>query len=189
MKPILSLKTWLAVCLFAVSSTCFASIWAPTDGGSNFLSLTTASFPSPSTDVFGIFDDNADLNNDSPVVKFKGVGDVVFTPNGSNFNVSAGSFSGQLSGSNYFQIAWLSGSVWKAAVKVTGSATGYELVFANTTTPSKADSHFLYAFDIRPVVPSSGTPAAVPLPASVWMMTSALLGLLYTGRRKAAVSV
>ncbi|WP_446811620.1 hypothetical protein ACH50O_08665 [Methylomonas sp. 2BW1-5-20] len=188
MKPILSLKTWLAVCLFAVSGTSFASVWAPSDGNSNFYPDTASSFPFYSSDTFGIFEDNVNLSTDAPVLTFTGAASVTFAAIGANYSVTSGSSTGTLLGSSNFQLAWWSGSSWKFEIESLVHPLGNVLLFANTLNPSKQDIHRLLAVDIVRSHATSDGPSAVPLPASVWMMTSALLGLLYTGRRKTAVS-
>ncbi|MBD9362413.1 hypothetical protein [Methylomonas fluvii] len=187
MEKIPYIKTSLAVCLLAVSSASSASVWAPNDGDVNFLSFSSSSFPFPSlSDTFGIFEDTAVIGAAEPVVAFTGVGAVSFVANGANYNIGTGSTSGTLLGSNNFQIGMLSGGVWSAAFGNTDLGSDANLLaFADSSEFNNL--HFLYAFDISPSQASSDAPAAVPLPASIWMMTSALLGVLYAGRRKSTV--
>lgn len=188
MKKIPYLKTSLAACLLAVSGASSASVWAPNDGDVNFMSFSTSSFPFPSlTDTFGIFEDTAMIGAAAPVLSFTGVGAVSFVASGANYHIGTATASGTLLGSSNFQVGMLSGGVWSAAF---GNANlGSDAVMLAFADAEAFDNlHFLYAFDISPSQATDDGPAAVPLPASVWMMTSALLGLLYTGRAKSKVS-
>ncbi|WP_150049184.1 MULTISPECIES: VPLPA-CTERM sorting domain-containing protein [Methylomonas] len=169
MNVIVSIKTWLAICLFAVSTASSAGInWESTDGTSNFISFSSASFPFPSSDLFGIFSIDADLSSDAPLSTFTGLGSITET--------------------DPFQIGlWTSdGWISEAGATLLPAANTYLLVFA-TSYPLGNNLHFLYGFDIMPSVDQGGGPV-VPLPASVWLMTSALLGLLYADRRKKVVA-
>ncbi|WP_020482743.1 hypothetical protein [Methylomonas sp. MK1] len=187
MKTIPYLKTSLAICLLAASSASSAGVWAPNDGDVNFLSFSQSSFPFPSlSDTFGIFEDTAVIGAAAPVVAFTGVGAVSFTANGANYTIGTGTSSGTLLGSSNFQIGMLSDGVWSAAFgNVDLGSDANLLAFADASEFNNL--HFLYAFDISPSQASGDGPAAVPLPASIWMMTSALLGVLYVGRRKSTV--
>lgn len=192
MNTIPHLKTSLAVCLLAVSSVSSASVipppvWAPNDGDVNFLSFSATSFPFPSlSDTFGIFEDTAKIDTATPIISFTGGGSVSFAASGSNYTIGTGIASGTLLGSNNFQIGMLSGGVWSAAHGNT--ELGSDLRLLTFTDNSQFNNlHFLYAFDISASLAADDAPAAVPLPASVWLMTSALLGVLYTGRQKSKV--
>ncbi|OQW79924.1 MAG: hypothetical protein BVN35_00645 [Proteobacteria bacterium ST_bin11] len=187
MKKIPTLKTSLAACLLAVSSASSASVWAPNDGDVNFLSFSAASFPFPSlSDTFGIFEDTAVIGTAAPIVFFTGVGAVSFIANGADYTIGTDVSSGTLLGSNNFQIGLLSDGVWSAAFGNTDLGSDANLLaFADASEFNNL--HFLYAFDISPSQATSDAPAAVPLPASIWMMTSALMGVLYAGRRKSSV--
>jgi len=188
MKLVSSFKHWVAVCLLLVSGASSASVWAPSDGDSNFFSFTQASFPFVSGDMFGIFEDTVvDLGASAPVLTFTGAAKVLFTVSGANYTVSSGASSGTLLGSNNFQLAWKTGSVWKFERDSTVTPLGNLLYFSNAQNPAPGNIHALLAVDIVRSQATSDTPA-VPLPASIWMMTSALMGLLYVGRRKSAVA-
>ncbi|TPQ26223.1 hypothetical protein ACH518_15900 [Methylomonas sp. HW2-6] len=180
-------KTSFAACLLAMSTASSASVWAPNDGDANFLAFSPTSFPFPSlSDTFGIFEDTANIASATPVVTFTGVGAVSFAASGSNYTVNTGTSSGTLLGSSNFQIGMLSGGLWSSAfgnANLGSDAT--LLMFADAGAFNNL--HFLYSFDISPSQATSDGPSAVPLPASAWLMTSAVLGLLFTGRRKSNV--
>lgn len=187
MKMIPALKTTLAICLLAASTASSASVWAPNDGDSNFLSFNTSSFIFPAlSDTYGIFEDTVNIATAVPVVTFSGVGAVSFSAIGADFNVSNGVTTGTLQGSNHFQIGLLSDNVWNASfgnVDLNSDAT--LLMFADSSTFNNL--HYLYAFDITPVI-SEQPIAPVPLPSAVWLMTSAIMSLLALGRRKSSIS-
>ena len=186
MKTILFFRYWIAIALLAVSSASLASVWAPSDGNSNFIPLRLTS-PLPSMDTFGIFEDNVNLNVDAPILTFKGIAaTVLFTrqAQGPNYTVSLGSKSGTLLGSSNFQIAWLSGNTWRFEAHSLVTKDGNILQFSDSLTPNNSNSVFLYAFDVVRSQATSDGPSAVPLPASAWMMVTAVMGLLFSGRRK-----
>ncbi|WP_445370995.1 hypothetical protein ACH518_17375 [Methylomonas sp. HW2-6] len=165
MKTLLSLRLWLAALLLAVSSASSAStIWESTDGDSNFLSISL--FGLPSSETFGIFAANADLNTAAPLYSFTGIGS--YTATGS------------------FKLGLWDAGKWLGEA-ANGSLLGnmYLLSFAKTSVPTN-NLVLLYGFDIKPAA-NQGGGSVVPLPASIWFMTSALLGFLYTGRRKTLV--
>ncbi|BBL59106.1 hypothetical protein [Methylomonas koyamae] len=165
MKTLLSLRLWLAVCLFAVSTVSSAGIiWESTDGDSNFLSVSFSS-PFPSSDTFGIFAANADLSSAAPLYTFSGIGS--YSPTGA-FKFGLWTVSGWVSEFANFEF----------------DDNAYLLTFAKPGV--KNTLALLYGFDIKPAADQSGG-SVVPLPASIWFMTSALLGFLYTGRRKTLV--
>ncbi|OAI02692.1 hypothetical protein [Methylomonas methanica] len=167
MKTLLSLKLWLAVCLFAVSTASSAGIiWESTDGDSNFISFGASSFPFPSSDTFGIFSATANLGTDAPVYTFSGVG--------------------SFSSASPFQLGLLTTSGWvsEAGNFALSAPNTFMLAFVKPGLTNNLS--FLYGFDLKPAADQNPV-SGVPLPASVWFMTSALLGFLYTGRRKAAV--
>lgn len=164
MKMISFLRLWLAVCLFAVSTASSAGIiWESTDGDVNFLSVSPLS-PFPSTDEFGIFAADADLSSAgvTALYTFTGVGSYAIT--------------------EPFKLGMRVGASWVsefANISLTGGAN--LLAFAKPGLTNTLS--LLYGFDIKPAAnqdPVSG----VPLPASIWLMTSALLGFLYVGRNK-----
>ena len=164
MKTLLSLKLWLAVCLFAVSTVSSAGIiWESTDGDSNFISFGAGPFPS--TDTFGIFSATANLAADAPVYTFTGVG----------------SFSSASS----FKIGLWTTSGWVGEMgNVEFIPNTFLLSFVKPGLTNTLS--FLYGFDLAPAA-NQNPAAVVPLPASVWFLTTALLGFLYTGRRKGVV--
>ncbi|WFP50806.1 hypothetical protein PL263_01985 [Methylomonas sp. EFPC3] len=162
MKTLLSLRLWLAVCLFAVSTASSAGIiWESTDGNSNFLGVSFSS-PFPSGDTFGIFAANADLSIASPLYSFSGVGS--YSPAGA------------------FKFGLWTGGKWVSEDANYGfSGNTYLLSFTKAGLTNTLS--LLYGFDIKPAADQSGG-SVVPLPASIWFMTSALLGFLYNTRRK-----
>lgn len=189
MKMILSFKKCLAVCLLMVANAASASVvWEPTDGDISFITLASVlGFPAAE---FGIFEDSATSSSATPVLTFTGGATISFAAgSGPDWTVSLlsdPSVTGTLKGSSHFQFGIkTSGGTWTNVKK------GLELV----------DNSYLLAFgsklltdialvtDITPSTVVDDDPVSqVPLPASVWMLTSALLGLLYTGRRKSVVN-
>ncbi|CAD6877057.1 hypothetical protein EBB_25295 [Methylomonas sp. EbB] len=99
-------------------------------------------------------------------------------------------------GSSNFQLGWWSPSGWvtehsSSAISLLGQ-TSWSLAFVDSSIHGANNEQRLFAFDIKPSqattdFPGSGV-AAVPLPATAWLMTSALMGILYTGRRKSSVT-
>ncbi len=162
MKMISYFRFWLAVCLFAVSTASSAGIiWESTDGNSNFLSVGFSS-PFPTGDTFGIFSATADLSSAAPLYTLSGVGNFASS---SPFKLGLLTVSGWVSENANFNLA----------------SNTYLLSFAKPGISNTLS--LLYGFDIKPAAdqdPVSG----VPLPASIWFMTSALLGFLYVGRNK-----
>lgn len=200
MKMILSIKSWIAICLFAVSTAGFASVstpkesvWAPTENqafffATNFLNQTVL------TGTFGIFDDTADISLGNAVVQFTGFDWIKFAKNGSNYDVTASvagftkrPFSqGQLTASNHFKVGYLSDSGWTGASANSDEVPGY-IYFGFPTGTTLNNIKLLVAEGIA-AVNTDDPISAVPLPASVWLMTSAVLGLLYLGRGKSHVT-
>ncbi|BBL57095.1 hypothetical protein [Methylomonas koyamae] len=164
MKMISFFRLWLAVCLFAVSTVSSAGIiWESTDGNVNFLSVSPLS-PFPSSDEFGIFAADADLSSSSvsALYTFTGIGSYAVT--------------------EPFKLGLRVGSSWVSEfANISLSGGGYLLGFAKPGVSNTLS--LLYGFDITPA--SNQDPGSiVPLPASIWFMTSALLGFLYVGRNK-----
>lgn len=191
MKVILSMRYWVAICLFAVSTAGSASIWAPTGNVASFFE-TNLLGQKLLTGTFGIFDDTAVIGISAPVVQFTGVDSVAFVANGSNYDVST-LFSGehgQLAASNKFQVGYSpdAGVTWKSELLNSDEVVPY--IYLGFGTGAKFNNvKWLVATGIAAVLPTDGDPiSAVPLPASVWMMTSALLGLLYLGRGKSSAT-
>lgn len=190
MKMILSLKRWVAICLFAVSSVGSASVWAPNDGNVATFFATNLLGQSVLTGTFGIFDDTADISSGIPVVKFTGFDAITFVANGSNYDISTlfSKEQGQLAASKKFQVGYLSDQGWKAELFNTDEAVPY-INFGFSNGANFNNLKLLVAAGIAAVSPTDGDPiSAIPLPASVWMMTSALLGLLYLGRGKSSAT-
>jgi len=132
------------------------------------------------TDTFAIFDDT-DTTLSTPVVQFGNTATVGFTAltSGNGWTVDTGSQSGTLQGSSNFRIGWSSGSTWFTEVGAQLLApNSYAMAFVDN-----ANMRMLLAFDIKPSAMDASVPAAVPLPASIWLMASALATLLYSGRR------
>lgn len=190
MKNISTIKHWLGVSLFAVSTVSAAEVWEPNDGDINLMSISPLGFAFPAlNDTFGIFEDNADLRFAAPVLTFDGVGSVSFTPTGSNYTISNDGDSGTLLGSNKFQIGFLSQDGWSSEVaKFNFGSDANLLIFNDGASAGNSNAHFLYAFDVT-AVEGSAPPAAVPLPGAIWFMGSALIGFMVTGRRKALTSI
>lgn len=183
MKNISTIKHWLGVALFAVSTVSSAAVWEPNDGDINLISINSMGFAFPVlTDTFGIFEDNADLQSAAPVLTFDGVGAVSFTKIGSDYTISNEGASGTLLGSNQFQIGFYSQNGWSSEVANLNFGSDANLLVFNDGLSSN-NAHFLYAFDITAVA-SSLPVVGVPLPGAIWLMGSAVLGFLVTGRRK-----
>jgi hypothetical protein len=187
MKKNTSLKQVLGVSLFAISTASSAGVWAPNDGDINLISINPLGFAFPSlADTFGIFEDTADLSTAAPVLTFDGIGKIAFMQSGSDYTISHAAASGTLLGSSNFQIGFFSQGNWSSEVgNVNLGSDANMLIFSDGG--AFENSHFLYGFDITPSRVTDDLPAIVPLPASVWLMGSALLGVIMTGRRKANV--
>lgn len=168
----------LALSLLLVSGASNAGVWAPTNADSNFFDLDTVNFGT-SVKQFGIFEDTANTEA-APKLVFTGGSTIAFTQNGVNWNISNGSDSATLLGSSSFQIGYNRNGTWEfdissAPFPYLGNSS-WKLAFGQGT----GNLIDLFAIDIQP----SQAQAPVPLPASVWMMGSALLGLIGVGRRK-----
>ncbi|MCQ8117257.1 hypothetical protein [Methylomonas rosea] len=164
MKTLLSLKLWLAVCLFAVSTVSSAGIiWESTSEDSEFFA---PSFLTPSSETFGIFSAGADLSSAAPLETFTG-------------------FKSYGSASPFKLALWTTSGWISESGSLAFSGDDYLLSFLK---PGLLTNNLvlLYGVDIKAAADQNPV-SGVPLPASVWFMTSALLGFLYTGRRKAAV--
>ena len=197
MKKVTFLKTGIAACLLAASSASSASVWAPTDNDSQFANTYALLFNMPTGEKFGIFEDTAQLSSTTgnalinPVLSFFDAATVKFTVSGNDVDISASAANGELQGSSNFQLAWWSPSGWvteysSSVINLMGSSS-WGLTFVDPSNQGSNNEHRLFAFDIKPSQATSDSPAAVPLPASVWFMTTALLGFLYTGRRKSNI--
>jgi hypothetical protein len=201
MKVNTILKTGIVAGLLAMSNASSASVWAPTDNDSQFANLYALLFNIPTGEKFALFEDTASLSstagdmNITPVLSFFDAATVTFTANGNDVDVSTDISSGVLLGSSNFQLGWWSPTGWitehsSSAISLLGK-TSWSLAFVDPTIQGANNEHRLFAFDINASqatgdFPGSGV-AAVPLPATAWLMTSALLGFLYTGRRKSNV--
>lgn len=189
MKIFLSLKHVAALCLLVVSTASSASVWAPEGNVASFFATNLLGKP-VLTATFGIFDDNVTIGdvNVNPVVQFTGFDAVAFTANGSNYGISTlfSGFSGNLSGSSNFQIGYLSSNGWVSEVFNSDEIAPF-ITFGFNNGAQFNNPRLLKVAGIV-AVPGNDPVGAVPLPASIWMMTSALLGMLYAGRRKAVIS-
>ena len=142
-----------------------ATIWAPTDGTVNTLSIH---FYGPSGS-FGLFDDSTAIGSASaPDLAITGSDVITFIANGSNWDVSSQNTSDThtLSGSNWFQFGFNSvgsGSNWEGD-NGSPSWTGgmWQLFF-----PS-APGTVLFAADVTPV----------PLPGGIALFFSGILALM-----------
>lgn len=169
MTKTLLLKTWLVIILFAIASATAnaATVWKPTDADSNLTLLKGQG-------TFGIFDDTADLSllansTTSALLTFGSMTTLNFAllPSG-DYRISIKTNTATLSNSNYFQLGHLGLAGWSSVASFTKTAKIYSIKFN--------DGSSLKAIDV----------SAVPLPASIWMMTSALFAVLYAGKRKIA---
>jgi hypothetical protein len=164
MKTLLSLKLWLAVCLLAVSTASSAGvIWESTSGDSEFFA---PGFLFPSGETFGIFSEGASLASATPLETFTGFKSYA---SASPFKLALWTTSGWISESGSLALA---GDDYLLSFLKPGLLTN-NLVF-------------LYGVDIQAAA-NQNPVSGVPLPASVWFMTSAMMGFLYIGRRKQVV--
>lgn len=187
---IFTLRNCLAVCLSTLSPLSAADIWQPaTTGGESTFFTLDALFNIPSPDTFGIFAANAEVGITAPTLIFTGADTVAFNQVGANYTVSDGVASGTLLNSNNFQLGWLdTAGVWitesgSSQLSLIG-ANNYDLAFIDPSAKTADNLHTLYAFDILRSTSIGSLITSVPLPASAWMMISALMGILYTGHRK-----
>lgn len=170
----------LALTLMLASSASHAGVWAPTNEDANFFDLDTLVFGN-STNVFGIFEDNANVSTDAPILTFTGGATIAFQQNGVNWSISSGSSTGTLLGSYNFQIGFNRGGTWETEVTsgtnpVLGPST-WELSFGS----GQGNLKKLYAIDITASQAAPDT--VVPLPPAAWLMGSALVGMFATRRR------
>jgi hypothetical protein len=187
-------KKGLVVALLLATKLSHAAIWAPTApivGDTNFFDLNTLIGLSSNLE-FGIFEDTADVSaaNATPVLTFIGGTTVTFTPNSqnpTNWNlVSSNASTGTLLDSYNFQIAYKRSNVWEteqssAPISLLGSNT-WQFSFGQGVGALKT----LYVVDIKQGSVISDVPVLpTPLPATAWFMCTALVGLFFTGRRKA----
>lgn len=190
-------KAGLALGLLAASGAASASVWAPTDNDAQFANPYALLFNIPSGEKFGIFEDTASLSSTvgnaaiAPVLSFTDAATVLFTQNGINVDIKTDSSNGTLLGSSNFQLGWWSPAGWvtehsSSMLNLLGK-TSWSLAFVDPTYQGAGNEHRLFAFDIQASQATSDGGAPVPLPASVWFMTSALLGFLAKGRRKSSV--
>lgn len=167
MKTLLSLKLWLAVCLLAVSTVSSAGIlWESTQPDSDFV---VPGFPyATSGETFGIFAATADLSIDAPIAEITGFLSFTYA--------------------NPFKLALKVGDSWvseEGSTLLPGLGDDFLLCFLKPGLLTNNIVH-LIGIDIK-AAKDQDPVTGVPLPASIWFMTSALLGFLYTGRRKAVV--
>lgn len=176
-----------------------ASVWAPINADSQFANTSALWFNLSKGEKFGIFEDTTSLSNVTanalidPIISFFDAATVKFTANGSNFDVSTGIANGVLRGSSNFQLGWWSPQGWltehsSSNLSLLGSSS-WNLTFVDPTNLAYSNEHRLFGFDVRPSLATNDGPSAVPLPASVWLMTAALLGFLYTGRHKSNIAI
>ena len=191
MNTINKIKLCLAVFLLATASVSSADVWAPITADSTFFTLETL-LNLPSTDTFGIFAATANIGLVAPILSFNGGDSVSFNQVGANYTLSDSAASGTLLGSNNFQIGWMdSAGVWLAAsggsqLNMIG-ANDYSIAFIDPNANPANNIHTLYAVDVQPAPASAPGISAVPLPATAWLMISALMGFLFTGRSKSGI--
>ena len=191
MNTINKIKPCLAVFLLATASVSNADVWAPVTADSTFFTLETL-LNLPSTDTFGIFAATANIGLVAPILSFNGGDSVSFNQVGANYTLSDSAASGTLLGSNNFQIGWMdSAGVWLAAsggsqLNMIG-ANDYSIAFIDPNANPANNIHTLYAVDVQQAPASAPGISAVPLPATAWLMISALMGFLFTGRSKSGI--
>lgn len=196
------LRAGLVTGMLALSHASSASVWAPTDNDSQFANPYALLFNLSSNEKFGLFEDTASLSSTNgdeaitPVLSFYDAATVTFTQNGNDTDVKIGNSSGVLFGSSNFQLGWWSPNGWvrehsSSMINLLGQ-TSWSLAFVDPTNQGPNNERRLFSVDITPSqavpdFPQSGAP--VPLPASVWFMTTALLGFLYKSRRASKAGV
>lgn len=179
MSVFFSVKNWLAVILFISSTVSQASVlWSP-DAINQDVNFVT----DDSSYVFGIFDDSVNIGSlakDVNLALFAFAGDetVQFESVSGGYKIKSDSSesSGILSGSNIFQIGLfdrLAG--WESVQGIDGEDNMFVATFPGDVS--------LWLVDVNHIMSSAGI-VAVPLPASIWMMTSALFALLFSSRRR-----
>lgn len=158
MKTLLSLKIWLAFCLLAVSTVGSAGIlWESTQPDSDFIVKGSG--------TFGIFSASEAMTDSNATLITGSVFELVTTE---PFKIAL----------KIGTDSWITES---SSSLIENTQDNYLLVFL---MPGCSDYFKLIGIDIGK---STDPVTGVPLPASIWFMTSALLGLLYTGRRKGAI--
>lgn len=198
MKNLTLFNICAAAYLFLASSISSARVWTPTNEDSQFANTSALWFNLSTGEKFGIFEDTTSLSSVTanalidPIMSFFDAATVKFTAHGSDFDISSGSTSGVLRGSSSFQLGWWSPQGWvtersSSMVSLLGSSS-WNLTFIDPAAPGYPGEHRLFGFDVKPSLATNDGPAAVPLPASVWLMTAALLGFLYTGRNKSNIT-
>ena len=167
--------------LVSLASNAATVIWEPTDVVDPInSSLITFDFGLGITDV-GIFDDS-DTSLTAALLQFDaGFAEVLFTPDGNDWLLSSAQDTllladARLTDSSSFIIAVSddSGTSWTSnltAVQDPISADLYYLIFTDITE----GNNLVILTDVTPV----------PLPAAVWMFSSALLGIITVARRRA----
>jgi hypothetical protein len=136
----------------------------------------------PATSKSGIFKNTADVTKDAPMVSFIGSSIVKFTQNGTywDFTMGFGTDATRLGDVN-FQRGFHSSTGW---ISETESSQIAAFIDSSIVIQNNAK---LFAHDVKPSQPSSYSTielVPVPLPVAAWSMLSALVGLLYIGRRK-----
>lgn len=193
----------MAIGLLAFSNLVSASIWEPTANVVNFFSFPTfAAGPvawSP-TSTLGIFEDTETSFATTPIAQFSNGANISFSQIQGNqdwsitvdslVNGATVSTNGTLTGSNHFQVAWLSseGTANEKWVVQTGSTSNpwtpnfWQLLFTDTSLVSNNVS-IAYATNIKPyeAAPIVNTPVPVP-PAALSFLTG-ILGFLSLRKR------
>jgi hypothetical protein len=196
MNMINKIKSCLAVILMAASSVSYAEVWAPVTADSTFFTMQ-ALLDQPSTDMFGIFAATSNIGLDAtPILSFNGGDSVVFNQIGSNYTLSDRDASGTLLGSNNFQIGWQDATgAWLAAsggnqLNMIGT-NNYSIVFIDPNANMANNITTLYAVNVQPALTPTPAPiiSSVPIPATAWLMMSALIGVIFTGRNKFGIKL
>lgn len=181
-----SAKKYLFFGLLTTSQAVSASEWTPTASAVNFLGF--APFGSQ-TGTIGIFEDTDDIALSlGPIAAFSNGATVLFAQNGSDWDITVHSMGissvATLTGSNDFQLGWLSNGAW---IPQTGNNANpwapniWQLTFIDSSLPFN-NTQTLLATNIA--LSEAIPPSEVPLPAAAWSFMVGILGLLALGKRR-----
>jgi len=174
----------LAVSMSAILSlpvSASATVFEPSDGDVDTMAIQ--SFLSGYE--FGVFDDAdvADLNSATDFLVLQAVDAVTFTPDTGGYlltDLNGDTLFLDGSASFVFGAREIGGSTWftDTAFNVVNSLT--RVFFADLQLPFAGGDAYLNVFDVKV---SNGS-TAVPIPASVWLFGSGLLGVGMIARRR-----
>jgi len=192
----LHLTRYLYSCAILITSISFmpisaeaATIWAPTNEDTDFIQLDFGG-PGPGSGIstnggtLALFDDDTGLTGTALEIGQDG-GHVVFSDNGDGSwdaevfdvtNTSGGSITLSNNANFVLGISWNGGGLYwgDTGSSIQSSPDTYLIVFDGLVAGPRRISGSTLAVDLAPI----------PLPASVWLLGSGLLGLAGVARRK-----